>query len=75
MNNLAGEAATTQPWDLVTEPDWRSLELPDDETFARATAALDQCTLRAVHYPRRSAAARQPLRRTHRFRPLHAIAQ
>ena len=29
----------------------RSLGLPDDDTFARAMSAMDQCTLRAVHYP------------------------
>lgn len=29
----------------------RSLNLPDDDTFASAMSALDQCTLRAVHYP------------------------
>ena len=29
----------------------RSLDLPDDETFARAISSLDQCSLRAVHYP------------------------
>lgn len=29
----------------------RSIGLPDDETFARAVSSLDQCTLRAVHYP------------------------
>lgn len=29
----------------------RALQLPDDETFARATQHLDLCGLRAIHYP------------------------
>lgn len=29
----------------------RSLGLPDDDVFARSMSSLDQCTLRAVHYP------------------------
>lgn len=29
----------------------RSLGLPNDDTFARAASSMDQCTLRAVHYP------------------------